>query len=45
MDKIKVAICGYGNLGKGVESEIQKSDDMEFTAIFTRRDPEKLQTK
>ena len=45
MDKIKVAICGYGNLGKGVESEIKKSKDMEFTAIFTRRNPKELETK
>ena len=45
MDKIKVAICGYGNLGKGVESEIKKSNDMEFTAIFTRRNPNELETK
>ena len=35
--KIKIAICGYGNLGKGVEGEIQKSQDMELVAIFTRR--------
>lgn len=45
MNKIKVAICGYGNLGKGVESEINKSKDMEFTAIFTRRNPKELETK
>ena len=45
MNKIKVAICGYGNLGKGVESEINKSNDMEFTYIFTRRNPKDLKTK
>lgn len=45
MEKIKVAICGYGNLGKGVESEIAKSEDMEFVAIFTRRNPDELETK
>ena len=39
MEKIKIAICGYGNLGKGIESEIKKSKDMEFVGIFTRRDP------
>ena len=44
MNKIKVAICGYGNLGRGVENEIAKSEDMEFVAIFTRRNPESLQT-
>ena len=40
--KIKIAICGYGNLGKGVEKEISKSEDMELCAIFTRRDPKTL---
>lgn len=44
MNKIRVAICGYGNLGRGVEKEILKSEDMEFIAIFTRRNPESLQT-
>lgn len=42
MEKIKVGICGYGNLGKGIESEITKSNDMELIAIFTRRDPSTL---
>lgn len=45
MDKIKIAICGYGNLGKGIESEISKSKDMELVAIFTRRNPESLVAK
>lgn len=36
--KIKIAICGYGNLGKGVEKEIVKSEDMELLAVFSRRD-------
>lgn len=45
MDKIKIAICGYGNLGKGIESEIPKSKDMELVAIFTRRNPESIVTK
>ena len=42
MNKIRVAICGYGNLGKGIESEIVKKDDMELVAIFTRRDANSL---
>ncbi|MBR3324762.1 MAG: diaminopimelate dehydrogenase [Clostridia bacterium] len=42
MDKIRVSICGYGNLGKGIESEISKSKDMELVAVFTRRDPKDL---
>ena len=45
MGKIKIAICGYGNLGRGIESEIKKSKDMDFVAIFTRRDPNTLDTK
>ena len=44
MDKIKIAICGYGNLGRGIESEIKKSRDMEFVGIFTRREPSSLKT-
>ena len=39
MEKIRIGICGYGNLGRAVESEITKSNDMELVAIFTRRDP------
>ena len=42
MDKIRVSICGYGNLGKGIESESSKSKDMELVAVFTRRDPKDL---
>ena len=37
--KIKIAICGYGNLGHGIESEISKNSDMELVAVFTRRSP------
>lgn len=43
--KIKVGICGYGNLGRGVESEISNSPDMELVAIFTRRPPHELVVK
>lgn len=39
MNKIRIGICGYGNLGRGIESEIKKSDDMELIAVFSRRDP------
>ena len=41
---IKIGIYGYGNLGRGVESEIKKNDDMQLVAIFTRRDPSTLKT-
>lgn len=35
--KIRVAIAGYGNLGKGIESQLAKNPDMELQCIFTRR--------
>ena len=31
---IRIGICGYGNLGKGVEEAIKYSKDMELVAIF-----------
>ncbi len=40
--KIKVAIAGYGNLGKGVECAIAQNDDMELFGIFTRRSPDSV---
>ena len=42
MDKIRIGICGYGNLGRAIESEIKKSTDMELVVILTRRDPSSL---
>lgn len=42
--KIRVAIAGYGNLGRGVESQLAKNPDMELVCIFTRR-PSTLKTK
>lgn len=41
---IRVAINGYGNLGRGVEKSILAAPDMELVAIFTRRDPASLDT-
>ncbi|MDD3339594.1 MAG: diaminopimelate dehydrogenase [Lachnospiraceae bacterium] len=40
---IKIGILGYGNLGRGVECAIKQNDDMELVAVFTRRDPGKVQ--
>lgn len=40
---IRVGICGYGNLGRGVEASICQNDDMELVAVFTRRDPSSLE--
>ena len=42
MNKMKIGICGYGNLGRAVESEIIKNDDMELVAVFTRREPSSI---
>ena len=39
---IRIGILGYGNLGKGVELAVQKNEDMELVALFTRRDPASL---
>lgn len=39
---IKIGICGYGNLGKGVEILVNESKDMELVGIFTRRSPEEI---
>lgn len=37
--RIRIGILGYGNLAKGVECAVNYADDMELTAVFTRRDP------
>lgn len=38
-EKIGIGIVGFGNLGKGAALAVQKSEDLELKAIFTRRDP------
>jgi len=43
-NKIKIAILGYGNLGKGVELSISKNQDMDLIAVFSRRDPKNIKT-
>lgn len=42
--KWKIGIAGYGNLGRGVESAVLHSGDMELVGVFTRRDPDSVQT-
>lgn len=37
--KTRIGIVGYGNLGKGVEEQLQYNDDLELVGIFSRRDP------
>ena len=38
-NRIRVAIAGYGNLGRGVESALAQSPDMRLVGVFSRRDP------
>ncbi|MBQ2091846.1 MAG: diaminopimelate dehydrogenase [Clostridia bacterium] len=41
---MKIAIYGYGNLGRGIESAVQQNDDIELIGVFTRRDPATVKT-
>lgn len=36
---IRVAIAGYGNLGRGAQAAIKQSPDMQLVCVFSRRDP------
>ncbi len=40
---IRIAIVGYGNLGRGTELSIAQSPDMKLVGIFTRRNPSSVQ--
>ena len=42
MQKIRVGIVGYGNIGRGVEKAVAAARDMELRAVFTRRDTSEL---
>jgi len=44
MSKIRVGIVGYGNIGRGVETALARSEDMEAVGVFTRRDPASVKT-
>ena len=41
---MKIAIYGYGNLGRGVELAIRQNPDAELFGVFTRRDPKTVKT-
>ena len=41
---MKIAIFGYGNLGRGVEAAMKYHGDCELVAVFTRRDPSRVTT-
>lgn len=40
----RVAINGYGNLGRGVEKALWLAPDLELVVVFTRRDPQSVKT-
>ena len=42
---MNIAIYGYGNLGKGVESAVMHAPDMQLTGVFTRRDPNAVKVR
>ncbi len=41
---MKIAVYGYGNLGRGVECATKYHPDCELVAVFTRRSPESVKT-
>ncbi len=41
---MKLAIYGYGNLGRGVELAARQNKDVETVGVFTRRSPETVKT-
>jgi len=43
-EKIKIAVLGYGNLGRGVELVARNSKDLELSAVFSRRNPSEVKT-
>ncbi len=42
---MKIAIYGYGNLGRGVEAAMKYNPDCELVGVFTRRDPSTVKTR
>lgn len=42
---MRLAIYGYGNLGRGVETAILQNPDMQPVGVFTRRDPNTVRTR
>ncbi len=41
---MKIAIYGYGNLGRGVECAVNTAPDAELFGVFTRRSPDSVKT-
>ena len=44
MEKIRIGILGYGNLGRGTELAVRQNPDVTLAGIFTRRAPDKVTT-
>ena len=44
MEKINIALVGYGNVGRGVEKAIKLNTDTELVAVLTRR-PEQVRNE
>ena len=42
---MKIAIFGYGNLGRGVEYAARQNKDAELIGVFTRRNPRTVRTE
>ena len=42
---MKLAIYGYGNIGRGVEAAVRQNPDMTLTGVYTSRDPASVKTK
>jgi len=42
---MKIAIYGYGNIGRGVESAALQNEDVEIVGVFSRRNPSTVSTR
>ena len=42
---MRLAIYGYGNIGRGVEAAVTQNPDIELVGVFTRRDPASVKTR
>jgi len=45
MQKIRIGIVGYGNVGAGAAIAVSANSDMELVAVFTRRNPKSVKIK
>ncbi len=41
---VRIGIVGYGNLGRGVETAIRLTPDLQLVGVFSRRDPASVVT-